>query len=129
MAYADRVFSGKITTLGPSVEASTRRMLVRSEIADPQHELRSGMFATFVIRVGDPVKGVAVPADGIVREGDGTMVVWVTADRRHFSRRTVTTGMQHDGYVQILEGLRSGEMVATEGALFLSNTATGASRS
>jgi cobalt-zinc-cadmium efflux system membrane fusion protein len=129
MAYADRVFSGKITTLGPSVDPSTRRMLLRSEIADPQHELRSGMFATFVIRVGDPVKGVAVPADGVVREGDGTMVVWVTSDRRHFSKRTVTTGMQHDGYVQILAGLRSGELVATEGALFLSNTATGASRS
>jgi cobalt-zinc-cadmium efflux system membrane fusion protein len=129
MAYAERVFSGKITTLGPSVDPSTRRMLVRSEIADPQHELRSGMFATFVIRVGDPVKGVAIPADGVVREGDGTMVVWVTVDRRHFSRRTVTTGMQHEGHVQILDGLHAGELVATEGALFLSNTATGASRS
>ena len=129
MAYADRVFVGKITTLGPSVDPSTHRVLVRSEIADPQHELRPGMFATFVIRVGDPVKGVAVPADGVVREGDGTMVVWVTPDRRRFSRRAVKTGMQHDGYVQIVDGLKAGELVATEGALFLSNTVTGASRS
>jgi len=37
--------------------------------------------------------------------------------------------MQHDGYVQIVDGLKAGELVATEGALFLSNTVTGASRS
>jgi cobalt-zinc-cadmium efflux system membrane fusion protein len=129
MAYAERQFEGRITTIGPSVDPSTHRVLVRSEIADPQHELRPGMFATFVIRVGDPIHAVAVPADGIVREGDGTMVVWVTNDRRRFSKRAVTTGMRHDGFVQILDGLKAGELVATEGALFISNTLAGSSRS
>jgi len=129
MAYADRVFEGRITTLGPAVDPNTHRVLVRSEIADPNHELRAGMFATFVIRVGDPVRAVAVPANGVVREGDGTMTVWVTTDRRRFSRRTVTTGMQRDGYTQIVEGLQLGELVATDGALFLSNAATSGSRS
>jgi cobalt-zinc-cadmium efflux system membrane fusion protein len=87
------------------------------------------MFATFVIRVGDPIRALAVPDDGIVREGDGTMVVWVTSDRRRFAKRTVKTGMRHDGFVQILDGLNAGELVATEGALFISNTLAGASRS
>jgi membrane fusion protein, heavy metal efflux system len=129
MAYAERVFAGKITTIGESVDPSTHRVLVRSEIADPKHELRPGMFATFVIRVGDPINAVAIPAGGIVREGDGSMVVWVTTDRHSFSKRTVKTGMRHDGYVQIVEGLQSGELVASEGALFISNTQAGASRS
>jgi membrane fusion protein, heavy metal efflux system len=129
MAYADRVFEGRITTLGPAVDPTTHRVLVRSEIADPNHELRAGMFATFVIRVGDPVRAVAVPANGVVREGDGTMTVWVTTDRRRFTRRTVTTGLQRDGYTQIVEGLKLGELVATDGALFLSNTVTSGSRS
>jgi cobalt-zinc-cadmium efflux system membrane fusion protein len=129
MAYADRVFDGKITTIGESVDPSTHRVLVRSEITDPKHELRPGMFATFVIRVGDPIHAVAIPADGIVREGDGSMVVWVTTDQRRFSKRTVTTGMRHEGYVQIVEGLQSGELVAGEGALFISNTLAGTSRS
>ena len=129
MAYAERVFEGKITTIGPAVDPTTHRVLVRSEIADPNHELRAGMFATFVIRVGDPVRAIAVPANGVVREGDGTMTVWVTNDRRRFTRRTVTTGMQRDGYTQIVEGLQLGELIATDGALFLSNTATSGSRS
>jgi len=36
------------------VDPTTRRVLVRSEVTDPQHELRSGMFANFVIRIGEP---------------------------------------------------------------------------
>lgn len=96
-------------------------MWVRSEVADPQHELRAGMFATFVIRTGEPVRATAVPLGAVVREGDGTMMVWVTADRRRFTRRMVQVGLQRDGYRQILEGLQSGELIASQGALFLSN--------
>src|SRR5579871_3281858 len=120
-AFPGRVFDGKITTIGASVDPTTRRVLVRSTIKDPQHELRSGMFADFVIQVGPPKRSPAVPVDGVVREGDGTMTVWVTADRRRFVRRTVTIGEQRDGYRQILDGVQAGELVATEGAIFLSN--------
>jgi cobalt-zinc-cadmium efflux system membrane fusion protein len=120
-ALPDRVFEGKITTIGATVDPNTRRVLVRSEINDPRHELRSGMFANFVISIGEPMRSVAVPLDGVVREGDGTMTIWVTADRRHFTRRTVKIGDRRDGYRQILEGLQVGELVATEGAIFLSN--------
>ena len=56
-----------------------------------------------------------------MREGDGTMTVWVTADRRRFTKRTVKIGKQYHGYRQILEGVQVGELVATEGAIFLSN--------
>jgi len=120
-AFPDHEFSGTITTVGATVDPNTRRVLVRSEVKDPQHELRSGMFANFVISIGDPVRSPAVPLAGVVREGDGTMTAWVTADRRRFTRRTVKIGLEHDGYWQILEGLQVGELVATDGAIFLSN--------
>jgi cobalt-zinc-cadmium efflux system membrane fusion protein len=128
LAYPDRVFEGKISTIGASVETATRRVLVRSEISDPDHLLRSGMFANFVISVGDPARSPAVARDGVVREGDGSMSIWVTTDRKHFARRTVTVGLRHAGYDQILTGLRPGELVATEGALFLSNALATSSR-
>jgi cobalt-zinc-cadmium efflux system membrane fusion protein len=127
-AFPDRVYDGRISTISQMVDPNTHRALVRSEVADPRHELRSGMFANFVIRTGDPVKSVAVPVNGVVREGDGTMTVWVTTDRRHFVRRTVKIGMQRDGYHQILEGVQAGELVVADGALFLSNALTTASR-
>jgi cobalt-zinc-cadmium efflux system membrane fusion protein len=126
-AFPGRTFDGKITTIGASVDPNTRRVLVRSEIKDPQHELRSGMFAVFTITVGPPARSPGIASDGIVREGDGTMTIWVTADRRRFTRRTVKIGDIHNGFRQILEGVRIGELIATEGALFLSNTLATAS--
>jgi cobalt-zinc-cadmium efflux system membrane fusion protein len=120
-AYPDTVFKGRVTTVGSMIDPNSHRQLVRSEIEDPQHLLRSGMFASFVIHVGDPVRSLAVPAEGVVREGDGTMTVWVTNDSRRFFKRTVKVGLQQDGWSQILEGLQPGETVATGGAVFLSN--------
>jgi cobalt-zinc-cadmium efflux system membrane fusion protein len=127
MAFPDREFDGKISTISSIVDPATHRVWVRSEVADPRHELRAGMFATFVIEVAAPVRATAVPLDAVVREGDGTMTVWVTADRRRFTKRTVKVGLQRDGYRQIVEGLQTGELIATEGALFLSNALATAS--
>jgi cobalt-zinc-cadmium efflux system membrane fusion protein len=86
------------------------------------------MFANFVISIGDPARSPAVARDGVVREGDGSMSIWVTTDRKHFAQRTVTVGLRHAGYDQILTGLKPGELVATEGALFLSNALATSSR-
>jgi membrane fusion protein, heavy metal efflux system len=120
-AYPDKVFKGHVTALGAMIDPNTHRQLVRSEIDDPEHLLRSGMFASFVIRVGDSVRSLAVPAEGVVREGDGTMTVWSTKDSRHFTKRTVKIGLQQNGWTQILEGLSPGDTVVTDGAVFLSN--------
>jgi cobalt-zinc-cadmium efflux system membrane fusion protein len=120
-AYPDKVFKGHVTALGAMIDPNTHRQLVRSEIDDPEHLLRSGMFASFVIRVGDPVRSLAVPAEGVVREGDGTMTVWITKDSRRFTKRTVKVGLQQGGWTQILEGLSPGDTVVTDGAVFLSN--------
>jgi len=62
-----------------------------------------------------------MPANGVVREPDGSMVAWVTTDRRHFVQKIIKTGLRTDGQVQILEGLQRGELVVSDGAVFLSN--------
>jgi len=121
MAYPGRVFKGKVSKIYSAVDPNTHRVTTRSEITDPGDELPPGMLANFVIRVHDPVEGVAIAANGVVREGDGTMTVWVTSDRRHFVQRVVKTGLRKDGRVQILAGLQPGELAVSDGAIFLSN--------
>jgi cobalt-zinc-cadmium efflux system membrane fusion protein len=125
MAFPGRAFRGRISRIATNVDPNIHRLLVRSEIADPGHELRPGMFANFTITTGDPIKAPAVPLDGVVREGDGTMTVWVTTDKRHFTQRTVTIGLQREGYDQIVDGLKAGELIASKGAVFLSNMLNG----
>jgi membrane fusion protein, heavy metal efflux system len=121
-AFPGRLFHGSVTAIGATVDPNSRRVTVRSEIKDPKHELRPEMFATFVIRTGDPAHAPAVPLNGVVREGDGTMSVWVVGNEHHrFMRRSVKIGRQRDGYDEILDGLKPGETVAVDGAIFLSN--------
>jgi membrane fusion protein, heavy metal efflux system len=121
LAYPNQQYEGKITVVGASVDPNLHTLLVRSEIQNPRRELKPGMLANFVIRIGDPVSAAAVPPESVVREGDGTMTVWVTTDRHHFTQRKVKLGQQGADYDQILDGLKPGELVVTDGAVLLDN--------
>lgn len=120
-AYPNEVFRGRVTTLGLNIDPNSHRQLVRSVIDDPQHKLRAGMLASFTIETEPPKMSVSVPIDAVVREGDGTMTVWVTSDGRRFNRRSVKIGMEQNGWRQILDGVAVDEKVASTGAIFLSN--------
>jgi cobalt-zinc-cadmium efflux system membrane fusion protein len=121
MAYPGRVFKGKVSKIYATVDPNTHRVTIRSEIADSHDELRPGMLANFVILVHDPVEAIAVPANGVVREADGTTTAWVTTDRHRFAQRIIKIGLRKDDRVQVLDGLQRGELVVTGDAVFLSN--------
>jgi cobalt-zinc-cadmium efflux system membrane fusion protein len=121
LAYPGRAFDGKISRLGASLDPNTHRIMVRCDISDPKDELRPGMLANFTIQVQDPVESVAIPANGVVRNGDATMAVWVTTDRLKYVQRIVKIGLRQDGQDQVLEGLQTGELAVTDGAVFISN--------
>lgn len=120
-AYPGKTYSGKINYISDTVDPNTHRLILRADVQDPAHELRQQMLATFRIDVGTPVNALAVPLTAVVREGDGTSVVWVTQDGQQFLRRSVQTGATQSGMVQVLSGLHSGETIARENVLFLSN--------
>jgi membrane fusion protein, heavy metal efflux system len=120
-AYPDHVFHGKVSKIYETVDPNTHRVTIRSEIADPHDEMRPGMLANFVIRVQDPVEATAIPANGVVREADGTMTAWVTTDRHRFEQKIIKIGLRNDDRVQVLDGLRRGELAVTDNAVFLSN--------
>ena len=121
MAYPGRVYHGKIDNIAEALDPNTHRATVRAEIRDPNNEMQPQMFATFTVHTGNPISSLAVPDNGVVREGDGTMTVWVTQDKQHFIPRTVQIGLQQHGQIQILSGLNSGELIVSNGALFISN--------
>lgn len=125
MAFPGQHFNGQISAVGATVDPQLHRGMVRAEVDDPEHALLPGMFASFVILTGAPVNALAVPLDGVVREGDGTMTVWVTTDHHRFTKRVVRLGLQRDGFDQIVDGVRPGEMIVTRGAVFLDNLLSG----
>ena len=120
-AYPDMTFTGKISYISDTADAATHRITVRAEVPNSKRLLKPQMLANFNITLGLPVSSVAVPANALAREGDGSISVWVTQDGSRFKRRKVQTGMLQNGMVQVLTGLAPGEKIARDKALFLSN--------
>jgi cobalt-zinc-cadmium efflux system membrane fusion protein len=89
MAYPGQVYEGKITVVGATVDPNLHTLLIRSEVQNPRRELLPGILANFVIRIDDPVTAPAAPLASVVREGDGTMTLWVATDQHHFAQRKV----------------------------------------
>jgi membrane fusion protein, heavy metal efflux system len=120
-AYPGRSFTGAIERLGRSLDPNTHRLTVRCALPDPRAELIPGMLASFTISVRSPLTQLAIPVNGVVRNGDGTFAAWVTTDRRRFTQRLVKLGEPLDGQYPVLEGLKRDELVVIDGAVFVSN--------
>ena len=119
-ALPDRVFEAHVIAIGAASDASTRRVVVRSEIPNPDYVLKSEMFAGFRIAVSDGESAPAVPTEAVIWEGDQA-VVWVEREPMVFQRRKVKVGLEQDGRLQIRDGLKPGETVVARGAIFVQN--------
>jgi cobalt-zinc-cadmium efflux system membrane fusion protein len=119
-AAPERTFTARITNMGSASDLATRRVMVRSEIDNPDGMLKSDMFATFKIGIAKPSITPAVPIDAVIRERD-VATVWVQAEPMLFKRRVVDIGIQQNGLVQIRGGLAVGELVISRGAIFVDN--------
>ncbi len=119
-AFPDRSFKARIAYIGASSDPVTHRIVVRSEVANPDRLLKPQMFARFRIDTGQDVETTAIPIDAAVQQDDVT-TCWVEIEPRVFQQRKIRVGLQQDGLLQVLDGLRPGEQVATRGALFLDN--------
>lgn len=117
-AYPSEWFPGKVGHVGDVVDASSRTVKIRCVVANADGRLKPEMFAKIEIQsVGDR-KAIYLSTHGIINDGDQSKVV-VAGAGNTFHTRTVQVGPSIDGRVRILDGLKVGERVVTEGALFL----------
>ncbi len=119
-ALPDRAYKARITAIGAASDSATRRVVVRSEIPNPDRALKSEMFASFKIATGEGGASPAVPVEAVIREGD-LATVWIQREPLLFQRRKVKLGLEQDGRLQILEGLSVGDLVIGRGAIFVDN--------
>lgn len=117
-AYPDRRFTGTVTFVYPTLNATTRTGRVRIEIPNPEQLLRPEMYATVEIaaRLGSaPV--VAVPDSAVLDSGTRQAVLVERAPGR-YEPRAVAVGRRANGHVEIRSGVAAGEKVVV-GANFL----------
>jgi membrane fusion protein (multidrug efflux system) len=112
-AYPDRPFRGIIQTIDPVIDPNTRAVTVRALLPNPDRALRPGMMLNVVISSATR-NGLSVPELAVVGEGDRRYVF--TLDGQGRARRVqVRTGARIGGRIEIVEGLRPGQRVVTEG--------------
>jgi cobalt-zinc-cadmium efflux system membrane fusion protein len=119
-ALPDRVFNAQVIAIGAASDASTRRVVVRSEIPNPGYVLKSEMFASFKIATNAGEDAPSVPPEAVIWQGEQA-VVWVEQEPLVLQRRKIRVGMEQDGRLQVREGLKSGELVVARGAIFVQN--------
>lgn len=106
-------YSGRISFIYPTVDPQTRTAKARIEIANPNLELKPGMFADAAIKVEYGTK-IIVPQEAVLNSGR-QQTVFVVHEGGAFEPRTITVGPIVSGNVVVLSGLKEGEKIVTSG--------------
>jgi membrane fusion protein (multidrug efflux system) len=112
-AYPDRPFNGTIQNIDPVIDPNTRAVTVRALLPNPDRVLRPGMMLSVVISSASR-SGLSVPELAVVGEGDNRYVFTLDPQGR-VHRVQVRTGARIGGRIEIVQGLRPGQRVVTEG--------------
>jgi RND family efflux transporter MFP subunit len=107
-AYGDQRFKGAVKYIDPTVRSSTRDMIVEATVPNPDHRLKPGMFATAYVELADqPI--VSVPKSAIKQDAAATRLFAVVNGA--VEERLVQVGPERNGWVAVLDGLKTGEKV------------------
>ena len=116
-AYPGQTFSGTVQLVGTRLDAKSRTLPVQCRVENPRGLLRAGLFAQVQIATDGRTKALSVPSSALVGE-EGDRAVFVDEGGK-FERRKIRVGRKDGPFVEILEGLKAGERVATEGVFVL----------
>lgn len=120
-AYPGQTFPASLSAINPKVEESTRNLLVRATLANPDGKLLPGMFASLQLLLPDPQPQVVVPENAITYTLYGNSVYLVSRKQGEDGKpqddsegqpqliaeqRTVQTGERRDGWVVVSKGCR-----------------------
>lgn len=119
-AYSGRQYRGLVEYIEPRVDPQTRTAKVRVAVDNPGLALRLGMYMDVLFTSTAGATVPVVPKQAIQSIG-ATSVVYVPVDGEpgRFLQRTVKTGEGTSTGYRVLEGLKSGETVVTEGSFLL----------
>lgn len=124
LALPERTFAARITYVAPSLDPSTRRLIVRAEVPNQDGLLKPEMFARFSIISGTEASSPAVPESGVIYEGSEARV-WILGDDGALTLRGIQPGRSANGLLEVLDGVKPGEKVVASGALFIDRAARG----
>src|SRR6202166_4863068 len=129
-AYPGRTFEGKITAIEPQIATDTRNIRVQATIANPEHILKPGMFATTTVVLPDKPAVITVPETAVDYTLYGDSVFLITEKKEDDGKTSLTvvrtfvrSGNRINGRAEVISGLKAGNRVVAVGQLKLQSGA------
>lgn len=127
-AYPDRSFEGSVTALDPLVDAKSGMVAVEAKIPNPDGALMPGMFSRIEVVRPQARSVITVPVTAVDYNlhGDAVFLVAEGKDAQGNPAKTATraqvqVGERREGRIEVLSGLKPGDLVVTSGQLKLQN--------
>jgi Cu(I)/Ag(I) efflux system membrane fusion protein len=117
------VFKGKVSAILPEVNAATRTLKARVELANPGAQLVPGMFATVSFTPVSRDEALMVPTEAVIQTGTRSVVI-VAEGEGKFATTDVETGMEARGQTEIRKGLEEGQRVVVSGQFLIDSEAS-----
>jgi len=116
--YPDEVYIGRLVFSNPSVEDGRKVQLLRLKVDNSKNKLIPGMMV-YVSPKQNSKLVLAVPKSAVLLEKMKT--VWVLAHENTFEQRMVETGAENKFWIEILSGIKEGEIIVTDGSYLISS--------
>lgn len=122
-ALPGAVFKGKVNAVLPDVNATTRTLKARVELANSGHQLVPGMFANVVFAPAAGHDVLSVPTEAVIRTGQRTVVI-IAGDEGRLKPVDVETGAEAGDRTEIRKGLEAGQKVVVSGQFLIDSEAS-----
>ena len=119
-AYPGSELRGRVSYIDPRVDSQTRTAKIRVEVPNLGGRLRLGMYVSMFVPGAGGQQQVVVPRAAVQTMGDRSVVFLpVAGEEGKFLRRKVRVGIASGDFYIVLEGLRIGDIVVTDGSFLL----------
>jgi cobalt-zinc-cadmium efflux system membrane fusion protein len=121
-ALPDKVFRGRLEIIGQGLDPATRTIKARCVVDNADKLLRAEMYVS--ADVTNPNVAVDIPTKAVFLK-DNQHYIFVEQTPGHFERRQITLGPESEGRSVVLDGLKAGQRVVTQGCLLLESILEG----
>jgi len=122
-SFPDRALHGTVQAMLPEVNAATRTVRARIELANPNGLLKPGMFATVAFRGAKSPSGVLVPAEAVIRTGTRNVVIVAEGEGRYLPV-DVEVGLESGDLTEIVRGVEPGTRLVASGQFLIDSEAS-----
>ena len=113
------IVRGKVDNIGASVDPDTRSTIARVIVPNPGGRLKKQMYVGVSIHSARESTGLLVPVSAVLRDDENLSFVYVALPGGNFARRHVAIGYRDGERYELTEGVKPGDEIVTDGAIFL----------